>query len=678
MPAFSSILVANRGEIACRVMRTAQSLGYRCIAVYSEVDAEAPHVQMADQAVCIGPGPAGESYLVAEKILDAAKQTDAGAIHPGYGFLSENADFAAACEAAGLVFIGPDANAIKVMGNKAESKRAMLAAGVRCVPGYGGEDQADDTLLAEAKKIGLPIMVKAAAGGGGRGMRLVQNEADIANAIRLARSEAENAFGSGELILEKAIINPRHVEVQVFADTQGNTVHLAERDCSVQRRHQKVVEEAPCPVMTPALREAMGSEAVAAAKTINYRGAGTVEFLLDSAGEFYFLEMNTRLQVEHPVTELVTGMDLVALQIRVAQGEPLRFAQSDVQLNGHAIEVRLYTEDPEQDFLPTAGRIDLWAPASAQGLRIDDGVCSGQEISPYYDPMVAKVIAWGQDREVARRRLVEGLRETQLLGVRNNKMFLIECLEKPAFVRGEATTAFIVEEFADESGGSGFAERQPDFVDMASAAVLDYRIAQHRAMAASTLVAPALRNWSSTGRLTSRKCYAFGGEQHWLAVSPTAHGIDADRYEVCCGEQVCNIELLSVGERRVKLSIDGVQRELQFYSKAPGQIYVSNAGQAHRYVDLAMQSDAGEESAGGGRVVAPMHGQILEVFVAEGERVARGQPLLVLEAMKMQHEILAEADGRVERVQAVAATQVAADELLIEIQIDESEIDESK
>jgi len=341
MTRFTSILVANRGEIACRVIRTARAQGYRTIAVYSEADARAPHVQMADEAVCIGPSPVNQSYLVQDNILKAAKSTGAEAVHPGYGFLSENADFAAACEAAGLVFIGPRPDAIHLMGNKAEAKRRMIEAQVPCVPGYEGVDQSDEVLLTEGARIGPPLMVKAAAGGGGRGMRLVHDIAELANAIKLARAEAESAFGSGELILEKAIIRPRHVEVQVFADSLGNTVHLGERDCSVQRRHQKVIEEAPCPVMTAALRAEMGAAAVAAARSINYRGAGTVEFLLDESGTFYFLEMNTRLQVEHPVTELITGLDLVALQLQVAQGEPLGLTQKDITLQGHAIEVRL-------------------------------------------------------------------------------------------------------------------------------------------------------------------------------------------------------------------------------------------------------------------------------------------------------------------------------------------------
>ncbi|MCG8443265.1 MAG: ATP-grasp domain-containing protein, partial [Caulobacterales bacterium] len=443
MADFDTLLIANRGEIACRVMRTARAMGLRTVAVYSDADAAAPHVQLADAAVNIGPPPAGESYLRADTIIDAAKRAGAGAIHTGYGFLSENAAFAQAVEEAGLIFIGPPVGAIEVMGDKARAKRAMIAAGVPCAPGYQGEDQSDETLLREAKAIGFPLMVKAAAGGGGRGMRLVHAEAALADAIGLARSEAENAFGSGALIIEKAIIQPRHVELQVFADAHGTVLHLGERDCSVQRRHQKVVEEAPCPVMTPALRAAMGEAAVDAARAVDYRGAGTVEFLLDRECGFHFLEMNTRLQVEHPVTEAVTGLDLVALQIAVARGEPLGLSQDDVALAGHAIEVRLYAEDPDADFLPSTGPILLWRPPSGAGVRVDAGVETGGEISPFYDPMVAKIIASGPTREDARKRLVRALEGAALFGPKTNRDFLLDALRQDAFVKGEATTAFI-------------------------------------------------------------------------------------------------------------------------------------------------------------------------------------------------------------------------------------------
>jgi geranyl-CoA carboxylase alpha subunit len=661
MTKFTSILVANRGEIACRVIRTARDQGYRTVAVYSEADAMAPHVQMADEAVCIGPGPVNESYLVQDNILAAAKSSGAEAVHPGYGFLSENASFAMACEDAGLVFIGPTPEAIQLMGNKAKAKRRMIEADVPCVPGYEGEDQSDDTLLAAAEHIELPLMVKAAAGGGGRGMRLVHEAAELANAIRLARAEAESAFGDGDLILEKAILRPRHVEVQVFADTLGNTVHLGERDCSVQRRHQKVVEEAPCPVMTPELRLEMGAAAVAAAQSIGYHGAGTVEFLLDESGVFYFLEMNTRLQVEHPVTELVTGLDLVALQIQVAQGEALGFTQGDVALEGHAIEVRLYAEDPTQDFLPMSGPVDLWSPASGTGIRVDSGICSGQDISPFYDPMVAKVIAAGPTREVARLRLIEALKETVLFGTTHNRDFLVACLEKETFAAGQATTAFIAEEFA----AGEIANSVPAFTDSAVAAVLELALEYEALYEGSIIVSGELRDWSSASPLVSRKQYVHGELTHDLAVM----SLGANRYRVFDAENVTEIEMHSMAEGTAHIGIDGSQHVARFLLPTPGRLYLSIDGRAADYCDM-VRLDGNEDSAGGGgSVVAPMHGLLLEVRVANGDSVEAGQTLAVLEAMKMHYEIVAAAAGEVTGVIAVAGTQVAADDLLIEIEV---------
>lgn len=663
MKPFNSILIANRGEIACRIIRTAKQLGYRTIAVYSEADTGAPHVQLADVSVCIGPGPVGESYLLAANILAAAASSGAEAIHPGYGFLSENAAFADAVESAGLVFIGPTKGAIDVMGNKAESKRRMLEAGVPCVPGYEGTDQADKTLLAEGKKIDLPLMVKAAAGGGGRGMRLVHDYKELANAIKLARAEAESAFGSGELILEKAIIQPRHVEIQVFADTQGNTIHLGERDCSVQRRHQKVVEEAPCPIMMPELREQMGQSAIDAAKSVNYRGAGTVEFLLDANGAFYFLEMNTRLQVEHPVTELITGLDLVELQINVAQGRPLGFTQEDVKLQGAAIEVRLYTEDPSQDFLPASGPVDLWQPANGIGVRIDAGICTGQAISPFYDPMVAKVIGYGDDRETARIRLIAALKETVLFGTANNKDFLIQCLEKQSFIDGAATTAFIAEEFAE----ADLAVAEPSVEDAAAAAVIDLNLEYQRHFASSTLTSHKLKNWTMASGLVSRKQYQFGDSLFDLSISPVANS--ADSYLVTCAEsqQQIEIQLLTLEGNSASLSVNGSAQLATFKLRQQGQLYCSIAGRGALFKDLIILDGAVDEAAGGGRVIAPMHGLLLEVLVKPGDQVVKGQNLAVLEAMKMHYEISAEVDGTVEEVTAVAGNQVAADDVLIEI-----------
>jgi len=662
MKRFNSILIANRGEIACRVIRTAKQLGYRTIAVYSDADVDAPHVQLADDAVCIGPGPVGESYLLAENILAAAAASGAESIHPGYGFLSENAAFVQAVESVGLVFIGPTREAIDVMGNKAESKRRLINAGVPCIPGYEGHDQTDKVLLAEGNKIELPLMVKASAGGGGRGMRLVQDYAELANAIKLARAEAESAFGSGELILEKAIIQPRHVEIQVFADTIGNTVHLGERDCSVQRRHQKVIEEAPCPIMTSELREQMGQSAIDAAKSINYRGAGTVEFLLEASGAFYFLEMNTRLQVEHPVTELITGLDLVALQISVAQGEPLGMTQDDVRLEGHAIEVRLYTEDPSQDFLPASGPIDLWQPAHGVGVRIDAGICTGQDISPFYDPMVAKVIGYGPDRESARLRLIEALKETVLFGTPNNKRFLIQCLEKPCFVNGAATTAFIAEEFSDED----LQVAQPSFSDCAVAAVIELALEHKQLFDHSKLVSASLKNWASASAIMSRKQYQFDDLIYDLGITPV--GLEAYRvFDVGGVAADVKITMLSMGKNNASLRVDGTTVSVTTMSLAKGQLHCSIQGRDAFFKDMIILDGMGDEDVGGGRVIAPMHGLLLEVLVKPGDLVVKGQTLVVLEAMKMHYEIQADIDGSVTEVSAVAGKQVSVDDLLIEI-----------
>jgi geranyl-CoA carboxylase alpha subunit len=660
---FNSILIANRGEIACRVIRTAKKLGYRTVAVYSDADAGAPHVKLADDAVRIGSGPVGESYLVPELILQAAASSGAESIHPGYGFLSENAAFAEAVESAGLVFIGPTREAIDVMGNKAESKRRMIEAGVPCVPGYEGHDQSDKTLIAEGLKIDLPLMVKAAAGGGGRGMRLVHDQADLANAIKLARAEAEGAFGSGELILEKAIIKPRHVEIQVFADTFGNTVHLGERDCSVQRRHQKVIEEAPCPVMTPELREKMGQSAIDAAKSVNYRGAGTVEFLLDDSGFFYFLEMNTRLQVEHPVTELITGLDLVELQISVAQGEPLDLSQDDISLEGHAIEVRLYTEDPSQDFLPASGPVDLWAPASGVGVRIDDGISTGQAISPFYDPMVAKVIGYGPTREAARLRLIGALKETVLFGTPSNKDFLIQCLDKQSFIDGAATTAFIGEEFsADDLDAAPVS-----FLDSAVAATLELCLENKAHFQRSLLVSCELKNWTIASAMVSRKQYQFVDITHDLSISPINSSADTYHVADTAAEQSAVIQVISMQDNKAVVLFDGVKLVAQFMQRQRGQIYCSIQGRGAFFKDLIILDGVVDDAEGGGRVIAPMHGLLLEVMVSAGDEVVKGQTLAVLEAMKMHYEILAEVDGTVEEVSAVAGSQVAVDDVLIEI-----------
>jgi len=616
--AFGKILVANRGEIAWRVMRTAKAMGYRTIAVYSDADRDAPHVAFADEAVRIGPPPVGESYLSIDRILEAAHKSGAGAIHPGYGFLSENEAFAAACGKAGLVFIGPPPAAIAAMGNKAAAKRRMIDAGVPCVPGYQGADQSDANLETQARKIGLPVMVKAAAGGGGRGMRLVEHDGDLVEAIRTARTEAESAFGSGELILEKAVIDARHVEIQVFADNHGNVIHLGERDCSVQRRHQKVIEEAPSPAVDAGLRARMGAAAVAAARAIGYRGAGTVEFLLGADGEFYFLEMNTRLQVEHPVTEAITGLDLVEWQLRIARGESLPLSQEQVRLDGHAIEVRLYAEDAYAGFLPQTGRIDVWRPAAGPGVRIDHGMTDGLAISPYYDPMIAKVIASGATREEARRRLVKALRDTVVLGPTTNRHFLIRLLEHPEFAAGEATTAFL--------GKHAFPG--PEVTD------------EHWMLAASLL-------WQQSA---ARYPAVLRG---WRNSNP-----EPTPFRLAVGDKERTLEIVDAPVLSVPHVIDG------------NDIVVELDAFTVRFQDRTYMPPASAAAGSDGKLRAPMDGRIVAIRVAAGDKVVRGQTLVVLEAMKIQHQLKAVHDAEVESIGVQEGQQVANRTVLVTMAAD--------
>ena len=661
MKSFETVLVANRGEIAVRIFRTLRALGYRTVAVYSEADTDAPHVQAADTAVPLGPAPAAESYLSIERVLAAARASGAEAIHPGYGFLSENAAFARAVEDAGLVFIGPSADAIALMGNKAEAKRRMLAAGVPCVPGYEGADQSDAAFVAAASRLGCPIMVKAAAGGGGRGMRRVLDVADLPAALHGARSEARNAFGSDELILEKALLRPRHVEIQVFADAHGHTVHLGERDCSVQRRHQKVIEESPCPVLTPELRTRMGAAAVEAARSIGYRGAGTVEFLLDEAGKFYFLEMNTRLQVEHPVTELVTGRDLVALQMQVAEGRPLGFTQDDVRLDGHAIEARLYAEDPARDFLPASGRILHWQPPTGPGIRVDDGIRSGQLVSSFYDPMLAKVVAWGETRETAVDRLVKALTQAQLFGVTSNREFLVEALQRPAFCRGTATTAFVEEEF-----GAAPVPAATGSDETALAAVLEFLRGRDEACALAVTPRAELLNWSSRGASHWHARYRSGDAD----VDVFVVAAPGERYSVRVDGRSLTVELLQRDAHTATFATDGRRSTVAFCLERPGTVHLAID---HRTFVLRNQlacSATEELGRGGGRVTALMHGVVVEVFAHAGDRVDKGARLGVLEAMKMQHEIRAELSGKLVQVLVRPGAQVAAGDLLFEIEAD--------
>lgn len=651
MKTMNKILIANRGEIAVRIIRTARELGFRTVAVYSEVDADALHVQMADEAVCIGAAGVGESYLVGENILQAAKLTQADAIHPGYGFLSENAQFCRDCESAGVIFIGPQADAIELMGSKRLSKIAMLEAGVPCIPGYQGADQSDEILTDKALSIGFPLMVKASAGGGGRGMRLVLEASELAEHIKTARSEAKGAFGSGELILEKAVIEPRHIEIQVFADEHGNVVHLGERDCSIQRRHQKVVEEAPSPFVDDALRERMGQAAINAAKSCGYRGAGTVEFLVDSDKKFYFLEMNTRLQVEHPVTELVTGLDLVAWQLKVAAGEPLPLTQDQIEIRGHAVEVRLYAEDPRNGFMPQTGRVRLWDFPERTGVRMDHGLQTGQVISPHYDPMLAKVIAFGDTRTQAIRRLASAVQDTQLLGVNNNKCFLHNLLRHRVFQAGQATTAFIEQHFGDDTS---VVDTTPNTEVIAKAAALFYqRSCDHSAQG------------FEFSRATS-KGYVYTLDVNGEATKVTLSLIN-NGFSVGVDNVTITLQLLSMSKFNATFMVNGIRHSVALCFAADS-LYIDDGSGHFMFDDITHKPVAGASGVGSGEVKASMDGAVVDVLVAEGERVSAGQTLVVLEAMKMEHPLKSGIDGVVKVVSCRAGLQVKTKQLLVTVE----------
>ncbi|EML1066998.1 acetyl/propionyl/methylcrotonyl-CoA carboxylase subunit alpha [Acinetobacter nosocomialis] len=639
---FSKVLIANRGEIAVRVMQTAKAMGYQTVAVYSDADRNARHVQEADEAVYIGASKVSESYLSITKIIDACKKTGADAVHPGYGFLSENTDFAQACIDNQITFIGPTASAIELMGSKRLSKIAMIEAGVPCVPGYEGDRQDLEYLAAQAEQIGFPIMIKASAGGGGRGMRLVQQASELVEALQTARSEAENAFGSGELILEKAVIAPRHVEIQVFGDTHGNYVYLFERDCSIQRRHQKVVEEAPCPVMTPELRQQMGEAAVAAAKACAYVGAGTVEFLLDVSGAFYFLEMNTRLQVEHPVTELITGLDLVEWQLRVANGEHLPLKQQELNFNGHAIEVRLYAEDPRQDFLPQTGKVLRWKPAILPNVRIDHGMLATDEVSPFYDPMVAKVIAYGKTREDAIRLLARAVDDCVLLGVNSNKQFLVNLLRHPVVVTGDTNTAFIQQHFQNDPS------------------------LHHQVLSLETLTIAAALFSQSKGTAVWQTGLGVplplklqtADQQIQLLLSSVNNTFTAQ----FCDQSVCINVLERTSEYLVYL-IDGVRRRVQ-YVLDDDQLYLDRDNGNIVIRNVTYAAPEAVDVAGDGKIRAPMDGAVVNILVNKGDQVVKGQTLLILEAMKIQQQIKADVDGVVEDVLGQQGQQVKKRQML--------------
>ncbi|AJG24084.1 acetyl/propionyl/methylcrotonyl-CoA carboxylase subunit alpha [Cupriavidus basilensis] len=661
---FHTLLVANRGEIAMRIMRTARRLGLATVAVYSEADRHGPHVAYADRAVRIGDAAPRASYLNIAAIIEAARRSGADAVHPGYGFLAENAEFADAVAQAGLVFVGPPAAAIRAMGNKAEAKRLMLAADMPCIPGYQGEAQDDAALLQAAAPIGFPLMVKAAAGGGGRGMRLVHDVHALPGALASARSEAMAAFGSGQLILERAVIAPRHVEIQVFADTQGHVIHLGERDCSVQRRHQKVVEEAPSPAVSPALRERMGGAAVRAAQAIGYVGAGTMEFLLDGDGNFYFMEMNTRLQVEHAVTEAITGFDLVEWQLRVAAGEPLPVTQEQVALRGHAIEVRLTAEDVAAGFLPQGGPVLRWrAPGAGHDVRVDHALQEGGEIPVHYDSMVAKLVTHGATREEARRKLLRAVEQTVLLGVASNQGFLADCLAHEAFAGNQVHTGFV-----DTHMQAALRTTQPAAAQVACAA-----LAAAGLLAASecpALVAPAC----SLG--------LQAGEQQWrVDLRAVAQGWEvAVRGGEGEGEgegegDGTSAEIVSVRVLRADLEqgsalveCNGMALPLVFATGGDA-VHLFSAGRAWRFARLdPRQKKRNPGDAGrAGELLAPLTARIVAVKAAAGEAVLAGQVLVVLEAMKMEHAIVAPFDGVIAQLHAREGGQARAGSLLVKV-----------
>jgi 3-methylcrotonyl-CoA carboxylase alpha subunit len=640
---FRKILIANRGEIACRVMRTAKRMGVRTVAVYSDADRNALHVAMADEARRIGPPVAAESYLNIDAVLAAAKASGAEAIHPGYGFLAENEEFAAACQRAGLVFIGPSPEAIAAMGDKAAAKRLMEKAGVPLVPGYHGEKQDAAFLEKEAARTGFPVLIKPTAGGGGKGMRVVRDRKEFAAALEGARREAKAAFGDERVLIERYLERPRHIEMQVFGDSQGNVVHLFERDCSVQRRHQKVIEEAPAPNF--AKRNEMGAAAVAAAKAIKYIGAGTVEFIAEEDGRFYFMEMNTRLQVEHPVTEMITGLDLVELQLRVAAGEPLPFKQEALRVNGHAMEARIYAEDPEREFLPATGKlVHLRFPPDA---RVDTSVRAGDEISAWYDPMIAKLIVRGADRATALAALIAALRETQIAGLTTNLEFLRRICELPAFARAEVDTGLI-----ERHRSELFAPRGP--------------------VPAEVLAAAALGELSYE-EASARQHAAQSGDPHspWHAVDGWRLNAESHHdFRFLAGDAEHRVRVAFLEHGRA-LTIDGKA----YAAGASNATTVRDGRQWHVFHEgarwtLALKEELAEidADASAGSLAAPMPGRVIKIFVDAGTKVKRGEPLLILEAMKMEHTITAPGDGTVKEIHYAPGEQVLEGAQLIRLE----------
>jgi geranyl-CoA carboxylase alpha subunit len=661
---FHTVLVANRGEIALRVMRTVRRMGYGCVAIFSEADRHSPHVQAADRAVCIGPAAPAQSYLNIQAIIKAAQLSGADAVHPGYGFLSENDAFADAVDAAGLVFIGPSGDSIRAMGNKAGAKRLMQGWGMPCIPGYEGQDQSDEAFVREAARIGFPIMCKAAAGGGGRGMRRVDTPDALPAALASARSEARTAFGSDELILERALIAPRHVEIQLLADSHGHVVHLGERDCSVQRRHQKLIEEAPSPAVNAELRARMGQVAVDSARAMGYVGAGTMEFLLAADGQFYFMEMNTRLQVEHAVTEAITGLDLVEWQLRVAAGEALTFAQQDIQLDGHAIEVRLTAEDVPAGFLPQTGPVLRWRPPVVHDVRVDSALHEGAEVSPHYDSMVAKIVAHGRDREEARRKLLSAVRHCVLLGLPSNQGFLADCLADTVFVQGARVhTGFVAERM-------GLPPAAP--VPSAHTIALSAMAAQADTLpcdAHGHLHASALAQGQAMGLLQ-------WGEQRWLyriTPTPTAQGT---AWKVQCTPQhaahepfslsLTHVQWLDSARSTLAVECDGLREQICIARTEYG-VQLFHLGRAWAFECPPTHRAAGPQ-AGSGAVLAPLTARVLQVMVSPGQSVQAGERLLMLEAMKMEHTLTAPITGVVRELRVQSGGQALKGALLLQIE----------
>jgi 3-methylcrotonyl-CoA carboxylase alpha subunit len=653
---FKKILIANRGEISCRVTRTAHHLGIKTVAVYSDADAHALHVQLADEAVHLGPAPSRESYLRVDKIIAAAKATGAEAIHPGYGFLSENAGFAKACRDAGLIFIGPSPEAIIAMGSKSGAKALMEKAGVPLIPGYHGDNQDDNFLLEQARIIGFPVLLKASAGGGGKGMREVHAEKDFFEALHAAQREASSSFNDQHMLIEKLLVEPRHVEVQILADRHGNAVYVFDRDCSIQRRHQKVVEEAPAPGLSDELRSAMGAAAVRAAKAISYEGAGTLEFLVDKNGQFFFMEMNTRLQVEHPVSELISGLDLVALQLRIASDEALPFTQADLKPRGHAVEVRLYAEDPATGFLPSTGSLRTFFMPTGDGVRVDTGYRSGDAVSVYYDPMMAKVIAWGETRDQAIERLHHALLRVRIAGVKHNTAFLTQVLAHPAFRSAQLNTHFIDTHQSELQTPLPVKEKK-----LLLLAALSFLQPLHTAQGDTFSPWQTLQGFRLAAADPVNIRISLHDVVTELSLTPqgTAYIYRAGDLTGVCSLRTAN------DKSRLVLECDGHQQSF-FTAQSQGRLDVFAAGQHIELRHITSTHDEGN-SQNAGHYNAPMNGRIVSVNVKAGDAVKGNDTLLVMEAMKMEYRIRAHSDGVVAAIGIASGDLVNEGQVLIEL-----------